>query len=160
MMESAREYLLAIVAACMIAVLANAMIRNRTVKRVVRFVGGILVILAVVTPLLSLDADRLTAYLDFVTEEYGFDSVRVEKTMQEQLALHIKQTTETYIEQKASELGATVQAEVTLDEGTYPVPVHATVVGTLTPEQMSGLAAFMQDSLGIPTEEQEWKGYG
>ena len=160
MMGNVRGYLLAIVAACMITVLANAMLRNQTVKRVVRLVGGVLVILAVVTPLLSLSPERLMSELESVTSRYDFNTDAVEKTIQEQLEIHIKQTAETYIEQKASELGATVQAEVRLSDETYPVPVHAKIIGTVTPEQMAQLAEMMRDSLGISTEEQEWRPYG
>ena len=72
----------------------------------------------------------------------------------------VKKNTQTYIEDKAQELGGIIQAEVTVGSGEYPAPEHVVLTGTMTPEQAQALESYIADSLGIPPEQQEWKLYG
>ncbi len=158
-MESIRKYLIAIVAACMILVIATALIQNERMRRIIRFLGGILIILVAVTPLLSLDVEELVQAMQSFDSAYAFDSETIQNNTQMLLAKHIKETTETYIENKADEIGATVQAEVTLDGGEYPIPTAARIIGSLNAEQVRELSSYLTDALGIPAEKQEWSLY-
>lgn len=157
-MEGIKSYLVAIVAACMLTVVASVLVQKSPLRKIVRLIGGILILLVAVTPLLRLDMSRIVDYLQ--GSEYSFDTSAVEQTWQSQLSEHIKQTTETYIENEAGRLGATVQATVTLTEEEYPVPCHAVLIGTVDADQMEALSEYMETSLGIPRTEQEWKLYG
>ena len=129
-MEGIKSYLVAIVAACMLTVVASVLVQKSPLRKIVRLIGGLLILLVAVTPLLRLDMSRIVDYLQ--GSEYSFDTFAVEQTWQSQLSEHIKQTTETYIENEAGRLGATVQATVTLTEEEYPVPCHAVLIGTDT----------------------------
>lgn len=153
-MEELRTYLIAIVAVCMLAAVAAAMVKNPAIARIVRFVGGILIALTVITPLLSMDFSAISADLSLDAE---FDTREVEEKMHAQLSANIKRTTEAYIEAKAAELGAAVQATVTLTDETYPQPASVTIVGTLDAEQLLALSLYLSDALGIPEGKQEWK---
>ena len=158
-MESICKYLIAIVAACMILVIATALIQNERMRRIIRFLGGILIILVAVTPLLSLDVEELVQAMQSFDSAYAFDSETIQNNTQVLLAKHIKETTESYIENKADELGATVQAEVKLDGAEYPIPTAARIIGSLNAEQVRELSAYLTDALGIPEEKQEWSLY-
>ena len=59
MMEGIRGYFLAIVAACMLAVLACALLKNSKMQRITKFIAGILILLTVATPLLRIDTAAL-----------------------------------------------------------------------------------------------------
>lgn len=159
-MDTVRSYLISLVAVCMLAVLASVLVHGSTIHKFVRFIGGILVLLVAVSPLLSVDTEKLSERLEKICEENSFDTGAVTEKRRSVLSEHIKQTTETYIENKASELGAAIQAEVTLTNDEYPVPNKVRIIGTLTAEQISSLAAYLTDSLGITPEHQEWKLYG
>ncbi len=157
-MEGIKSYLVAIVAACMLTVVASVLVQKSPLRKIVRLIGGILVLLVAVTPLLRLDMSRIVEYLQ--GSEYSFDTSAVEQTWHSQLSEHIKQTTETYIENEADRLGAALQAKVTLTEEEYPVPCHAVLIGTVDADQMEALSEYMAASLGIPRTEQEWRLYG
>lgn len=159
-METVRSYLISLVAVCMLAVLASVLVHGSPIHKFVRFIGGILVLLVAVSPLLSVDTEKLSERLKEICEANSFNTSAVAENRYSVLSEHIKQTTETYIENKAAELGAAIQAEVTLTNDEYPVPDKVKIIGTLTAEQISSLAAYLTDSLGIAPEHQEWKLYG
>ena len=157
-MGGIKGYLVAIVAACMLTVVASVLVQKSPLKKIVRLIGGILILLVAVTPLLRLD---LTQIVDILQNgEYSFDTSAMEQKRQALLEDHIKQTTEAYIENEAACLGATVQAKVTLTEEEYPVPYHAILIGSVDTGQMNALTAYMETCLGIARTEQEWRLYG
>ena len=159
-MSGIREYLIAVVAVCMICVLALQMVQKESMRKIIRFVGGILILLVVATPLLSFKAEDLSRLLEEAGGQLDIDPQQISQTAEEALAQHIKKTTETYIEEKALELGATVQAEVVLTQEEYPVPYAVTIVGTVNISQQEELSLYMSRDLGIDFQQQEWKLYG
>ena len=127
-MGGVKGYLVAIVAACMLTVVASVLVQKSPLKKIVRLIGGILILLVAVTPLLRLD---LTQIVDILQNgEYSFDTSDMEQKRQALLEDHIKQTTEAYIENEAARLGATVQAKVTQEFNTVYLMVIAFYFGT------------------------------
>lgn len=155
-----REYLISVVAVCMIGVIARQMVQKESVKKVLHFVSGLLILLVLITPLLSLRGKELMTILEEAGEELQVDTENIEESAQQALEEHIKNTAEEYIEKKARELGATVQARVTLTREEYPVPETVKVIGSVTPEQQKALSNYMCLEMGIALEEQEWALYG
>lgn len=153
-MEAVRSYLLSVTAVCLISVLACALVRQETVRKIVRFSSGLLILLVVIVPLLSLDMENISDILRYFRVQY--DQIDAEETWHEQLSQHIKRTSEAYIEDKAAALGASVRAEVTLSDAEYPAPVHAKLTGIVSPQQRRALAEYMRTALDIAEEEQEW----
>lgn len=157
-MDSVRSYLLSVVAVCMLAVLANVLVKQSSIQKVVRLITGLLIVLVVLAPLLSVDIEALGEQLLALTEG-SYDSAEVENNYQNRLRQNIKETTEQYIENKATELGAYIQAEVTLSDEEYPIPSHVRIIGSLNYEQIQALTGYLTNSLGIAPEQQEWKTY-
>ena len=160
MMEGIRGYFLAIVAACMLAVLACALLKNSKMQRITKFIAGILILLTVATPLLRIDTAALAERISELGRGSRFDTQEISKDYQTMVRALVKKNTQTYIEDKAQELGRIIQAEVTVGNGEYPAPEHVVLTGTMTPEQAQALESYIADSLGIPSEQQEWKLYG
>ncbi len=160
MMEGIREYLISVVAVCMITVIADVLIQKSALKKIVRLIGGMLILLVAIRPLLSVDMERISAYLEGINAEYRFDTEEIKSTQEEILRRQIKQSAEVYIENKAKALGATLHAEITLSEGEYPEPVSVKLIGTLTPEQVQTMSAEIETALNIPVSRQEWRLYG
>lgn len=159
-MDGIRDYLLSVVAVCMITVVADVLIRKSTLKRIVRLLGGILVLLVAIRPLVSLDMARISAYLEEYSAAYQFDTGRIKATQNEMIRRQVQRTAEAYIENEAKDLGGLLQAEVTLSDGEYPVPVAVTLIGTMTPEQVQAISACIETALNIPASRQEWRLYG
>ena len=159
-MGAVREYLLRLVAVCMLAALAAVLVHSSPASRIVRLIGGVLVLLVAVSPLLSIDTQQLSRNLERICAEHSFDTSAVEENTHAALALHIKRTPETYIESKAASLGAAIQAKVEVSDDEQPVPERVTIIGTLTAEQTLVLRQYLTESLGIAPEKQEWKLYG
>ena len=159
-MNGIRSYLLSVVAVCMMTVVAAALIRKSSLKKIVRLLGGVLIMLVAIRPLLSLDMERISAYLEDINTTYHFDTDGIKSTQQELMRQQVRQTAEKYIEDTAESIGASLQAEVTLSDEEYPVPVSVVLIGTLTPEQVQTVSASIETSLNIPAERQEWRLYG
>ena len=159
-MNSIREYLISIVSVCMICVLAQQLLRREKMQKIIRFVGGVLILLTVVSPLLSFDADSLEDLWEKMSLQMDVTVEDLEESSKEALARHVKQTAENYIEEKARTLGATLQAEVVLSDEEYPTPFAVTLIGTVTSGQMQELTRYLSQDLGIAAERQEWKLYG
>ncbi len=156
-MEQLRGYLVAIVAVCMICVIAGLLVRGGLPARITRLAGGLLVLLAVAVPLLRLDLSGLTERLeeywsvrDFDAEEY---TRRTQKALREQLA----HSAEKLIVEYAAELDAQVTAEVTVSTDDIPEPLTVTVTGTLDEEQLRALSAYLRDAIGIAPSRQKWR---
>jgi len=158
-MEEIRNYLISVVAVCMIPVLAGVLIQKSALQKIVRLLGGVLILLVAIRPLLSLDTDKITSYLEEFHTTYRFDTGRIKTSQDALLRQRVKQTAETFIENEAKEIGGTVQAEITLSEDEYPVPFAVRLTGTLTPEQVRTVSAYIENTLNIPPGRQEWRLY-
>lgn len=155
-----RKYLISVVSVCMIGVIARHMVQKESVRKVVHFVSGLLVLLVVIGPLLSLQGKELMTILEEAGDELQIERDDFAQDAQKALEEHIKITAEEYIEGKAKELGATVQARVTLSQEEYPVPKSAIIIGSLTAQQQLVLSNYMNREMGIAMEEQVWQRYG
>lgn len=159
-MSGVRGYLISIISACMICVIAQQMVQKESMKKIVRFISGILVLLVVTTPLLSLNGKELMTLLVEAGSQLEADTGMIEESAQTALEEHVRSTTENYIEKKAREVGATVQAKVTVTQEEYPVPYSARITGSLSSTQQILLSTYMSRDLGIDTSRQEWELYG
>ena len=63
-------------------------------------------------------------------------------------------------ENEAKSLGGTLQAEVTVSDGDYPVPVSVILIGSMPPEDAKTVSEYIETALGIPADRQEWRLYG
>lgn len=156
-MEQIRGYLLSVVAVAMLSVLLLSLVKQEQLRRILRFVTGLLVLLTVLSPLLKLDEDFVLRVAEELELSIQGNIDALDGQVNRELARHVQDTTEKYIEQKAEEIGANIQAKVTVTEEKYPIPFSVEIIGTLTPQQREGLKQYLTLSLGISAERQEWK---
>lgn len=159
-MEGVRNYLVSVVAVCMLTVPGIVFVKKDGLQRIVRLVGGVLILLVAMQPLLRIDLKDLSESLKALTRNYELDTSSLAENAQKKIAETVKEASEQTIEEKASELGATLQAEVTVSEGELPVPVHVKLIGSIEPEQIQTMEDFIVTAFNISLEEQEWKLYG
>lgn len=156
-MDRIRSYLLSVVAVAMLSILLLSMVKQEQLRRILRFVTGLLILVTVLSPVVQLDETSVLQGLEDLELGIRDKEEELSRHVDRELAAHVQKTAENYIEQKATELGAVIQAEVRVSEEQYPVPYSVSIIGILTPQQRSELAQYLTLSLGIPAERQEWK---
>jgi stage III sporulation protein AF len=117
-----------------------------------RLVGGLVLMIATIQPLVSLDYDALAQSWAEISQTETGDTASLEQSNREVLKRIIEQQTEAYILDKAEELGVDCQVEVTYDwdeDGTaYPSRVR--VISSAAQAELEQLADLMETELGIP----------
>lgn len=158
-MEAIRSYLISVVAVCMVASITGVFIKNPIASKAVRLVSGILILLVVISPLLGFDFEDISDYIDsLMVSDLPTDDEVVENAHR-QLALQIKSSTEAYIENYAQQKGMLVQIEVRMNEEEVPTPTEIEITGTLTPDEIAELSAYIEQTIGITKDEQKWRLY-
>ncbi len=153
-MEILRQWLLGVVGCAFLVSFACQAAPVGAVREILRFAGGLTLILCMLRPLggVELDASAfdLSAWSDersTLEEEYGV-------ALSGELGAVIAERTGAYIEDKADALGFAVTAQVEVRErGGTILPYAAVLHG----ERSEALAALMEAELGIPCERQEWR---
>ncbi len=154
-----REYLLAVVAASLLAAVLLTLTPRGAAQRTLRFLCGLLLLLVALGPLARLDLERLAASLSQARFEAERTARQIESGSEELIAAIIKEQTEAYIWDKAEALGASprrVTAEMRTVEGEQPYPCGVTIAARCTDGQRRRLAAWIERELAIAPEKQEW----
>lgn len=149
-------YIMTIVAAGMLVAMAQSLLTLPRMKKIAALSGGAILMLTVLSPLVSLDLEKLS-----------LDSLQIDTKVLEQMQEEstknvndiIKRTTEEYILDKATEVGAVISVEVTVataDAG-YGYPYSATIAGVVSTAQKKTLMDCLSNELGIPEQRQVWK---
>lgn len=123
------------------------------VKKVGKLTGGLILMLGVLQPLVTMDYEDLydmvnTLPAGAITEE------KIETQVHDPLKGIIEQELATYIVDKAEELGAECTATVVCQTGDVPTPERVTIVGMLTREQKEVLSRYLTEELDIAPENQ------
>lgn len=154
-----RDWLLGAAAAAMAGAVLLGVMPEGGVKKVGRFACGLILLLAVISPLVKLDDSELfnlfsnteipdTACVQTLTEENA-----------ELTAAIIEEKTGAYILDRAQELGIACRADVSAapGEGGTILPVRVTITGDITAAQESELRALIARDLGITEENQTYE---
>ena len=154
MIGALREWLTSIVVVTLLLSVAQALVPEGNIRRVASFLGGLILLLAMLRPVLGADLERLR--LDFDGYEQALQEAREElaSSSETELTERIEERTAAYISDKADALGLEVKVRVETAPGEAGVslPVKAEVTGPYSQE----LADFMTRELGIPAERQVW----
>lgn len=156
-MEHIKEYLLSVTIAAIICSLITSLVGNKgAFSAVVRTLCGIFLALTALSPLIDLKLDDISSYF----REFGLeaDSAAAAGSVMadEASAAIIKSELEAYILDKASALGVSISVDVKLDNTGTPLPVSATLSGSVSPYAKKQLQEVIANELGIPEERQIW----
>ena len=154
MMDAIRSWLLSVTCAALLLALAGALMPKGLAQKVGKLTGGLVLFLAVVSPVAQVSDLDLAGWIGTCRAEAAMAAGQLEETDQELLESIIAEETAAYIERKASELGADCQALVVCQrsESGLPVPSGVTVLGELTEEQRAQLSRLIAADLAIPAE--------
>lgn len=152
-----RQYLISVAAVCLLQTLISTALPESKIKKMAALAGSLLIILTVISPVASLDTESIAGTLSQFILDTEMARTGIEVHQEDLLRDIIKDNCETYILDKASSMGLTLQAEITLSdtEGT-PYPTGVKIKGEMTVEQMQKLSRYISEDLGIPADKQEW----
>lgn len=162
MMDLIRSWLLSVTCAALLLALADALMPRGLPRKVGKLTGGLVLFLAVVSPVTQVSEPDLAGWIGTYRAEAAMAAGRLEETDRELLESIIAEETAAYIEGKADELGAVCRALVICreSESGLPVPAGVTVLGELTEEQQNRLSRLIAADLAIPAECQSFMNEG
>ena len=156
-MTAVRTYLLAVVAGALLVQFVSVFFPECSQKKMVSFVGSLLLVLLVVSPfgrIRAFDMAAVLAEMRLDAEELRTGVAVKNREIQEMI---IGKSCAAYILDKAKELGADLRVTVYLsDSGSIPYPTGVKITGTCTPEVQQRLVRLMKQDLAIPEEKQIW----
>lgn len=159
MIDFLRSWLIGVTATSIILALADILMPDGSVKRVGKFAGGLLLTLAILRPVLSLDYEVLAGSLANYRYEVQEYSASLEIENERLKKIIIEDRTGAYIRDKAVELGINCTAEVRchINENKQLYPASVTVYAELTPEQKEELTRIIESEIAIPPEMQQYE---
>ena len=161
MISVLHNWLVGLTCAAMIVALAEGLTPPGAVKKIGRLTGGLVLLLALVQPVLSLDEETLSSALARYRAELSAYDSALEEENEILMKGIIAEQSGAYILDKAASLGITVPLEVEVEtmpvEGGYPVPYSVTVRGSLTQEEQAALAQQITAGFSIPEDRQYYE---
>lgn len=150
-MSFLKEWLLGITAAALAVALAQALTPEGTVKKLLRLIGGLVLLLAVTRPLKSLAPEALPRPGDLAPS-----AETAETAGEEVMKTLIAQKVGAYIVDKGSALGCPCTAQVTVaeDANGWTIPWSVQVWGQWTAKEKKELSQLIARELDIPVERQ------
>lgn len=155
------QWLMGVTCAAMLLALAEGLSPAGGPKRAARLAGGLVLLLAVVRPLVSLDGTELTRALTQYRLEAEYSAQALEEENKRQMTHIIEAQCAAYIQDKAAALGIACTVEVEADQAAdYPVPKVVTVTGALTDRQRQALTEQIEADFAIPADRQYYESGG
>ena len=152
-----REYLLSITAGSLLLTVALSVIPKGSVQKIAGIVGGLLMILTVISPLMKIDDASIAGAISKFSLETDSVQRGIEIGSRQLLCEVISEKCETYILDKANRMGMTIEVDIVLQEDAeYPYPTGVTLRGTWSAQEQKILRSYISDGLGIPAQRQEW----
>ncbi len=152
MIALVRSWLLGVTGVAILAAMADQLMPRGTVKGVGQLVGGLVLLLAVLTPILSLDLDSL---LPSASWEEGVTQMEqtLEETRKKELEAIIAEQLGAYIVDKAAAEDILCTATVICEQqGEICLPVAITIWGVRSEGERSTLRNIIAGELDIPEE--------
>ena len=155
MIAALREWLTSIVVVTLLISLVEMLIPEGTIRKTASFIGGLVLITAMLHPLLDVELGAL----DASWEDYGviIEAQRQELELagQAQIAAGVERNLAVCVQEKSKELGIAVTAVVRTEIASDGTPVPTEVI--LEGDYDAGLASWIELELGVSKKQQIWK---
>lgn len=158
MMPEIKKYLLSLVVIGFLGAVAQAMIPNGALKKCVGFASGLLLILYAVRPMSELEIKDIAQSIGRVQVSEKYSTSGIEADNRRIISGIIKEKCETYIWDKATQLGmhpSKIMVKIS-EDAAYPYPSGSRIQGEFTPMQKQHLSEFIEREFAITAENQEW----
>lgn len=153
-MNLLHRWLLGISACALLVSFAEQITPVGAVQKIVKFTGGLLLILCILQPISNTDLNELSIDLTAYEEAVAVLETELSENRERELSDSIAERTQAYIEDKAFALGLQVHAAIGTEciDG-VPFPKDVVLYGKENEE----LSDFIAQELGIAKENQTWK---
>ena len=149
-----KEWLTGMIAAAVVLSLAYIVIPRGTVNTVAQFVGGLILLLAIVRPLMQIKPDDLKVEYRGCRQEVERQITHYQEEHEAQMAAIIEEKTAAYISKKANEMGISCRITVGTEvRGGVPIPSRISLRTT----RNEPLSRWIEEEIGIPREAQTWE---
>lgn len=156
-MEWMKGWLFSVVCAAMVAAVADALSPKGLPKRLARYAGGLLVLLAVLGPVRQLDSNAIGDAMANWKGRYGEDAEVFAQQNTEAAKAIIEAQTAAYISDKAAGLGITqcrVEVRCRMTEEGFPAPETVRVEGCGDEKAWQALSRAITADFAIEREAQ------
>ena len=159
MLELIRQWLVGITCAAMIAALAEGLAPPGAVRKIGRFTGGLVLLIAVLKPVAAVDGQTLSRALAEYRLDLSAYGAQLEEENRGLMKSIIEEQTAAYIVDKAASMGLSCQVRVEAGgSGEWPIPWRVTITGDLDGEAREALTRRIQEDFAIPAERQFYEG--
>ena len=155
MMAVLRTWLFGLTAVSLLLALAEALVSQEGIRRVLRLAGGVLMIVVLLQPVVQIDLEDLSLSLEAYQQEVETLTEEYAQQQETQLSAGIEAELASYIWDKAQALGLNCQVSVTVETGADGVPAPRSV--DITGEYSEALSEIIEKDLGVPREQQNWQ---
>lgn len=157
-MEVIRAWIVSVTVSAMVIAAAEALMPDGAVKKVGKLTGGLILILGILQPLVTMDYEDLYDLVNTLPAG-AISQQRLEETSLEPMKTIIEEELAAYIVDKGARLGAACTAQVVCapGEGGLLVPLRATVTGKLSDWQKGEMIRCLEEDLDLPREAQIYR---
>lgn len=156
-MDGLREYVLSVVAAAVLcAILSSIAEKSGSAGKVLHLVCRLFLTFTVISPVAEIPLDGWQDLSAQWEAEAAMAVQAGEEAYQDSLEAVIRSQVESYILDKARQLGAEISVEVLLDEN--QIPEEVVISGRISPYLKGELERYLTSQLGIAKERQIWIG--
>ncbi|MCI9375601.1 MAG: stage III sporulation protein AF [Oscillibacter sp.] len=154
MIGAVREWLTSITAVTLLLSVVQLLAPEGTMRKIIRFTGGLLLLSALLQPILRTDLSQMHLHLSDYRTAITDRAEELDAAGKDALADIIAERTAAYIWDKADALGLdlNIRVKTELGEDGTPLPASVELKGPRSPE----LAEWIARELGIPAERQVW----
>ena len=154
MMAAARAWLTAVVSVTLLLSVVQTLTPKGSLREIASFVGGLLLLAVLLRPLGNVDLSAVSLDLSAYRQTVEQRQAELEQEGQKELVGLIEAELESYISDKAADMGLTLRVQVTVEPDGSGVPVPVSV--ELTGPRSETLSRWLETELGVPAERQVW----
>lgn len=159
-MDMFKFWLLSVTGMALMIAAADGICPEGAAKRAVRLIGGLVLLIVVLKPLMGEvenvgKTDLLAEYKSMATETAAQAGEERDKLIEELIA----ENTAAYIVDKAAKSGVECQAQVCCERGAdgLPIPAEVRISGRISQQQQEELSRIIEEDLGIGKEYQSFE---
>ena len=152
-----KDYIITVIAAASLCAVITHFVGNKgTAAAIIKLLTGLFMATALLRPVVHVQITEFVSFAEDIKNEANRITESGKKAAQEQMESIIISRSQAYILDKAASLGIDIDAEIYLED--Y-IPASVRVTGAVSPYAKARLSSYIEETLGIPTEAQEWIGY-
>ena len=110
----------------------------------------------IISPLVRVRIEGILDYVSYIETDASAIITQAQEGTTEEIRIVILQKAEAYILNKASDLGADINVEITLQKDGSYIPEKIKIIGPISPLAKKQLSEVIKSDLGISEELQTW----